>query len=152
MKAQLTMRTALALRMPVASRGLGRRRRLQSALLSCAGHAVMQMLDMRHMGAISRQRSPRSALSVGVNVGADVSVIPKNSTKPIGYQGNLAERGGFEPPMPLQACRISSAVRSTTPPPLHHFPHGLARISAEPSGRRDRRRRGAGGIISGRPG
>ena len=33
-------------------------------------------------------------------------------------QGHLAERGGFEPPMPLQACRISSAVRSTTLPPL----------------------------------
>ncbi|WP_246763435.1 hypothetical protein [Rhizobium sp. 007] len=26
--------------------------------------------------------------------------------------------GGFEPPMPLQACRISSAVHSTTLPPV----------------------------------
>ena len=30
----------------------------------------------------------------------------------------LAEREGFEPPMPLQACRISSAVHSTALPPL----------------------------------
>jgi hypothetical protein len=30
----------------------------------------------------------------------------------------LAERGGFEPPIPLRVCRISSAVQSTTLPPL----------------------------------
>src|SRR6516225_11689901 len=31
---------------------------------------------------------------------------------------NLAEREGFEPPIPLRVCRISSAVLSTTQPPL----------------------------------
>jgi hypothetical protein len=30
----------------------------------------------------------------------------------------LAEREGFEPPIRLPVCRISSAVRSTTLPPL----------------------------------
>ena len=30
----------------------------------------------------------------------------------------LAEREGFEPPIPLRVCRISSAVLSTTQPPL----------------------------------
>lgn len=30
----------------------------------------------------------------------------------------MAERGGFEPPMPFPARRISSAVHSTTLPPL----------------------------------
>ncbi len=30
----------------------------------------------------------------------------------------LAEREGFEPPMGLHPCRISSAVHSTTLPPL----------------------------------
>ena len=30
----------------------------------------------------------------------------------------LAEREGFEPPMSLHPCRISSAVHSTTLPPL----------------------------------
>ena len=32
---------------------------------------------------------------------------------------NLAEREGFEPSIPLRVCRISSAVLSTTQPPLH---------------------------------
>ena len=40
----------------------------------------------------------------------------RRAVNPLGR--NLAERGGFEPPMPLQACRISSAVHSTTLPPL----------------------------------
>jgi hypothetical protein len=31
----------------------------------------------------------------------------------------LAEREGFEPPIRLPVCRISSAVLSTTQPPLH---------------------------------
>ena len=31
----------------------------------------------------------------------------------------LAEREGFEPPIQLPVCRISSAVLSTTQPPLH---------------------------------
>lgn len=33
-------------------------------------------------------------------------------------KGKLAERGGFEPPIELPLCRISSAVHSTTLPPL----------------------------------
>src|SRR5215472_1539446 len=33
-------------------------------------------------------------------------------------QRPLAEREGFEPPIPLRVCRISSAVLSTTQPPL----------------------------------
>lgn len=32
--------------------------------------------------------------------------------------GGMAERVGFEPTIPLQVCRISSAVHSTTLPPL----------------------------------
>jgi hypothetical protein len=35
-----------------------------------------------------------------------------------GRQVQLAERGGFEPPIGLHLCRISSAVQSTTLPPL----------------------------------
>src|SRR5437763_17220246 len=31
----------------------------------------------------------------------------------------MAEREGFEPPIRLPVCRISSAVHSTTLPPLH---------------------------------
>jgi hypothetical protein len=32
---------------------------------------------------------------------------------------NVAEREGFEPPIGLRLCRISSAVLSTAQPPLH---------------------------------
>jgi hypothetical protein len=35
-----------------------------------------------------------------------------------GHSSGLAEREGFEPPIGLHLCRISSAVHSTTPPPL----------------------------------
>ena len=35
-----------------------------------------------------------------------------------GKSTDLAEREGFEPPIRLPVCRISSAVRSTTLPPL----------------------------------
>src|SRR5262245_47139216 len=38
----------------------------------------------------------------------------------------LAERAGFEPAIPLRVCRISSAVLSTTQPPL------LSRATAGP--------------------
>ena len=40
---------------------------------------------------------------------------------------SLAERGGFEPPIGLHLCRISSAVQSTTLPPLQG-----AKIEGEP--------------------
>lgn len=36
--------------------------------------------------------------------------------QPLG--GMMADREGFEPPIPLQVCRISSAVHSTTLPPV----------------------------------
>lgn len=40
----------------------------------------------------------------------------------------MAERVGFEPTIPLRVCRISSAVLSTTQPPLrsHWSAHGGA--------------------------
>jgi hypothetical protein len=34
------------------------------------------------------------------------------------YRESVAEREGFEPPIGLHLCRISSAVHSTTLPPL----------------------------------
>ncbi len=37
---------------------------------------------------------------------------------PAGQTCELAEREGFEPPIGLHLCRISSAVHSTTLPPL----------------------------------
>jgi hypothetical protein len=50
----------------------------------------------------------------------------------------LAERVGFEPTIPLRVCRISSAVTSTTRPPLQ--PSGPANVdgtSARPRARRE---------------
>jgi hypothetical protein len=38
----------------------------------------------------------------------------------------VAEREGFEPPIGLHLCRISSAVRSTTLPPLQGAKSGQA--------------------------
>jgi hypothetical protein len=61
----------------------------------------------------------------------------------------LAEREGFEPPIRLPVCRISSAVLSTTQPPLR----GRQRrkdvcagyvSNAEPLNKGGRRRREAG--------
>lgn len=45
---------------------------------------------------------------------------PNIEAFPVTYRGfrRLAEREGFEPPMGLHPCRISSAVHSTTLPPL----------------------------------
>src|SRR6185503_2221914 len=43
----------------------------------------------------------------------------------------MAEREGFEPSIPLRVCRISSAVLSTTQPPLHEPARGRLRGPAE---------------------
>lgn len=43
-------------------------------------------------------------------------------------EGGMAEREGFEPPMELPPCRISSAVQSTTLPPLREVEHALPRL------------------------
>ena len=44
------------------------------------------------------------------------------SVQSIGLWNPTGGEGGFEPPMPLQACRISSAVHSTALPPLREVP------------------------------
>ena len=70
--------------------------------------------------------------------GAKVQVLNNNFH---GYRGSetaadvpLAEREGFEPPIRLPVCRISSAVHSTTLPPLQSFEANA--VSALPSGRK----------------
>src|ERR1041384_7448451 len=60
--------------------------------------------------------------------------------------GRLAEREGFEPPIRLPVCRISSAVHSTTLPPLHQGqdgakPRGAGKVIIERRGRNKRRGR-----------
>lgn len=46
----------------------------------------------------------------------------------------MAEREGFEPPIPLRVCRISSAVHSTTLPPLREVMVGRCRRGALDNG------------------
>src|SRR5260370_9376660 len=53
------------------------------------------------------------------------SVDGKKSTKNKGLNGGLAEREGFEPPIRLPVCRISSAVHSTALPPLRGAERGV---------------------------
>jgi hypothetical protein len=58
-----------------------------------------------------------TGLLSGVNSGEKISKARLNNNY-IGLAISLAEREGFEPPIPLRVCRISSAVHSTTLPPL----------------------------------
>ncbi len=71
-----------------------RRRRRDSA-----AKTVLQLLDLL---SAALALLPESA----------VTVFPERN------RGTMAERVGFEPTIPLQVCRISSAVHSTTLPPL----------------------------------
>src|SRR6516164_5621142 len=46
----------------------------------------------------------------------------------VGHPLWLAEREGFEPPIRLPVCRISSAVLSTTQPPLRKWQRRITRL------------------------
>src|SRR4051794_6360981 len=67
---------------------------------------------------------PRPAVIGGINA-------LKTQRRMLGTKG-LAEREGFEPPIRLPVCRISSAVHSTPLPPLHQGPSaGKSRGASE---------------------
>lgn len=51
----------------------------------------------------------------------------------------MAERVGFEPTIPLQVCRISSAVHSTTLPPLRMRERLRCALLININGRADKR-------------
>ena len=51
--------------------------------------------------------------------------------------GSKAERGGFEPPVPLPAHRFSRPARSTTPAPLRRFRRGGSGPGGIGAGRRE---------------
>ena len=73
-----------------------------------------------HAGNLAR-KSPMLGWCVGVNCRSFVN----NTAITDSYISLLAERVGFEPTVPFQARRISSAVLSTTQPPLQVFLAGL---------------------------
>ncbi len=60
----------------------------------------------------------------------------------------MAERGGFEPPIRLHVCRISSAVHSTTLPPLRPLPRRSGPSCSKVSRRWGRRASGWRGFKS----
>ena len=62
-------------------------------------------------------------LPLGTDLGTVRHSLGKTFGIPICYDDNLAEREGFEPPIGLHLCRISSAVHSTTLPPLLKAPN-----------------------------
>src|SRR5258708_33638611 len=55
---------------------------------------------------------------LAIMVASKLQIAKRNSIKSISCIICLAEREGFEPPIGLHLCRISSAVHSTTLPPL----------------------------------
>jgi hypothetical protein len=60
------------------------------------------------------------ALDLGANLGTNNALTRIFHVISIVYANKMAEREGFEPPIRLPVCRISSAVLSTTQPPLRH--------------------------------
>jgi hypothetical protein len=56
--------------------------------------------------------------ALGTVLGTNNDGIKDFQIKSGGYRTIMAEREGFEPPIGLHLCRISSAVHSTTLPPL----------------------------------
>src|SRR3954469_22782964 len=55
----------------------------------------------------------------------------------------LAEREGFEPPIRLPVCRISSAVLSTTQPPLQAGRGRISRVASYVAKRLEPNKRGS---------
>ena len=74
-----------------------------------AGHELPQRRP--HDDGINRERAP------GRRLGRS-EARPKFVNYFIMLKDHMAEREGFEPPIRLPVCRISSAVHSTTLPPL----------------------------------
>ena len=92
----------------------------------CRRHATTRFYSPRQRRKKSRRlggrQTPRLEPTVVPNNWRRIA-IPRGATRE-GLsedqinQGSVAEREGFEPPIPLRVCRISSAVLSTTQPPL----------------------------------
>jgi hypothetical protein len=86
-----------------------------------SGRAAHRMPDVRPAGSLpTSQRRQVNGLRpspLGHRLG-HAAGHRKNTCKIICLWVEVAEREGFEPPIRLPVCRISSAVRSTTLPPL----------------------------------
>ena len=65
--------------------------------------------------------------------------INYNTLIKLRFFASMAERVGFEPTIPLQVCRISSAVHSTTLPPLRMRERLRCALLLNINGRADKR-------------
>ena len=72
--------------------------------------------------------------------------VTLNWREPPDVSRKLAEREGFEPPIGLHLCRISSAVHSTTLPPLQAPKRAILSPAVGASSKRGRRGRQGGSI------
>ena len=66
---------------------------------------------------LARWRSPQAPVLSGNDYGNRCTILKKYQIN----QRSVAEREGFEPSIRLPVCRISSAVHSTTLPPLREM-------------------------------
>jgi hypothetical protein len=83
-----------------------------SLLFAASGVVFLGLAIFAHLRLrVELRATPYASLRSSVHV---VAGRPK---PPSGWR-RVAERGGFEPPIPLRVCRISSAVLSTAQPPL----------------------------------
>ena len=80
-----------------------------------------KMVCLRH-GYVNPQISPHFKSS------AQPRLWPKSGEKP---RNKMAEREGFEPPLPFQVITLSRRAPSTTQPPLHQADANCVKSSAK---------------------
>ena len=71
-------------------------------------------IQLRALLTVSSKEPP----PVCTNQRRIIAQVPSHSALGARREAGMAEREGFEPPIRLPVCRISSAVLSTTQPPL----------------------------------
>jgi hypothetical protein len=95
-------------RASTASRGPARRALIWRAMIPASASAPTAGADYSEQKRTPKGTVPRKLLLFYGEIGR----------RRMAANGNLAEREGFEPPIQLPVCRISSAVLSTAQPPL----------------------------------
>jgi hypothetical protein len=92
-----------------------------SATTCPAGLQISSTHNKPHLSS-APQKPPMRGWQALAILWIELGIDARDCSETLGAHRNLAEREGFEPSIPLRVCRISSAVRSTTPPPLQGAP------------------------------
>jgi hypothetical protein len=100
---------------------------------SYAGKAKVG-INWQRSGSVERSSPPRVALLRRASEGILLRATAAPNPAKLEERSRMAEREGFEPPIPLRVCRISSAVHSTTLPPLRKVMVGRCRRGALDNG------------------